>query len=537
MPTPTDRPLFHLFLHIGRILEERLRADLEPLGLHQGRARLLMALSGAASPQCISDLGAQLHVSQPTTTDLVKGLESQRLVERFRADHDQRQILVRLTPAGHAAAQEITTVWSALEDTLRAGIPARSLASLRSLLESTRDHLIHATTMCLILLFSLTCFAQPVKVPGTAQDTCYDTRAAIPCPAPGQPFSGQDAQQRHRAPSYTPDAANLTITDNVTGLVWTRQLYGPYTWREAIAAAEQLSLSSADDWRLPSITELYSLIDFRGYFGPGPIESRPFIDRTIFDFQYGSGDGTTPGSRWIDVQLWSATRYTGTTMGGDATIFGVNFADARIKGYPEFEPGTSPAVPARMYVRFVRGREWPRSSFRLDSKSIVRDESTGLIWQRTDDGQRRTWAEALAYCAALDLDGLTGWRLPDAKELQLLVDYRRTPSITGTAALAPPFRATNPEQYYWTSTTVLDGPPDNAAGKAVVIAFGRALGWMEVPPGSGQRRLLDVHGAGSQRADFKEGDPAQFPFGFGPQGDDVRITNSVRCVTSPPPVD
>jgi hypothetical protein len=38
------------------------------------------------------------------------------------------------------------------------------------------------------------------------------------------------------------------------------------------------------------------------------------------------------------------------------------------------------------------------------------------------------------------------------------------------------------------------------------------------------------HGAGAQRADPKAGNPFDYPRGFGPQGDDVRIANYVRCV-------
>ena len=53
---------------------------------------------------------------------------------------------------------------------------------------------------------------------------------------------------------------------------------------------------------------------------------------------------------------------------------------------------------------------------------------------------------------------------------------------------------------------------------------------MEMPPGSGNRRLLDVHGAGSQRSDPKVGDPDDSPYGHGPQGDVVRIYNFVRVV-------
>jgi hypothetical protein len=53
---------------------------------------------------------------------------------------------------------------------------------------------------------------------------------------------------------------------------------------------------------------------------------------------------------------------------------------------------------------------------------------------------------------------------------------------------------------------------------------------MRFPPRRGRYRLLDVHGAGAQRSDPKAGDPADYPYGRGPQGDVIRINNYVRCV-------
>ncbi len=42
--------------------------------------------------------------------------------------------------------------------------------------------------------------------------------------------------------------------------------------------------------------------------------------------------------------------------------------------------------------------------------------------------------------------------------------------------------------------------------------------------------VLDVHGAGAQRSDPKTGNPDDYPTGFGPQGDVIRIYNYVRLV-------
>jgi cysteine-rich repeat protein len=63
-----------------------------------------------------------------------------------------------------------------------------------------------------------------------------------------------------------------------------------------------------------------------------------------------------------------------------------------------------------------------------------------------------------------------------------------------------------------------------AAG-AVYVAFGRGLGSLDGV------NVIDVHGAGCQRSDPKDGDPNDYPgWGFGPQGDVQRVFNYVRCV-------
>lgn len=362
------------------------------------------------------------------------------------------------------------------------------------------------------------------RIPGTGVTTCFDDRAPIACPARGMAFSGQDGSAPGPALRYRRNDDG-TVTDLNTGLMWTRALTGPMSWSDASAGAAALRTGGHADWRLPTIKELYSLADFgRGYFSTVAATSVPFLDTTAFAFAYAAG------GRFFDVQEWSATPYVATTMHGDETVFGVNFADGRIKGYPRYQPGTGGTMPTRLLARYVRGPAYGADRYTDHGDGTVTGTVTGLTWQAVDDGVPRTWREALAYCVSLTLGGATDWRLPDAKELHTIVDYARAPAATGGAAIVPPLRTSEVESYFWTSTTIADGPPDVRFGKAIYFAFGRAAGWMEAPPGSGRRRLLDVHGAGAQRADFKAGDPARYPAGFGPQGDDVRIRNFARCV-------
>ena len=172
-----------------------------------------------------------------------------------------------------------------------------------------------------------------------------------------------------------------------------------------------------------------------------------------------------------------------------------------------------------------------RNDFAANADGTVSDHATGLMWAKADSGRGMNWQEALAWVQQLNATNYLGhndWRLPNAKELQSIVDYSRIP------ASAPVFdisRLPDGEYpFYWSSTTHLDGPPGRRGAAAVYVCFGRALGWMQFPPGQGSNRLTDVHGAGAQRSDPKSGNPAMFPHGRGPQGDVIRIYNFVRCV-------
>lgn len=58
------------------------------------------------------------------------------------------------------------------------------------------------------------------------------------------------------------DNGNGTITDNLTQLIWQKiPNTNSLTWEQAISYAENLSLATAADWRLPNIKELQSLND------------------------------------------------------------------------------------------------------------------------------------------------------------------------------------------------------------------------------------------------------------------------------------
>jgi hypothetical protein len=371
------------------------------------------------------------------------------------------------------------------------------------------------------------------KVVGTGQRKCFDNRNETEAPGINDPFYGQDAQFEGNKPSYT-NNGDGTITDNVTGLTW-QKAFEVMTYDEAVEKVKTFYLGNHSGWRIPTIKEAYSLIQFSGIdvsspdMNSLPQGAKPFIDTTFFDFKYGSN-----GNRVIDVQLLSSTIYQGTTMGGAKTVFGVNLADGRIKGYPVSGPGGKKYYT----VRFVCGNtEYGKNNFSNNGDGTISDLATGLMWSQTDSKKDVNWEQALLFVAKKNKENYLGyndWRLPNAKELQSLLDYSRSPQKTNSAAINPLFMVTEIKDeggktnypFYWTSTTHEDQRGGDAA---VYICFGEALGFMK-QPWQDKAVLTDVHGAGAQRSDPKTGDPKDFPQGRGPQGDVIRINNFVRLV-------
>ena len=60
-----------------------------------------------------------------------------------------------------------------------------------------------------------------------------------------------------------------------------------------------------------------------------------------------------------------------------------------------------------------------------NGNDTVTDKSTGLMWEKNDSGKTMNWVDALEYADKAKTAGYTDWRLPNSKELQSLVDYKK----------------------------------------------------------------------------------------------------------------
>lgn len=370
---------------------------------------------------------------------------------------------------------------------------------------------------------------------GTDQSTAFDNYSEISVPSLGDAFSGQNANYPGKVPSYT-NNSDGTVTDNVTGLMWQQSfdhngdglidVDDKLTYDQILKLLEGgFSFAGYDDWRLPDIKEMYSLILFSGR-DIDPLSSStddliPFINDNVFAFNYGD---LNAGERLIDMQCATTSVYVSDEV--KKTVFGVNFADGRIKGY-----GTQKMGGEKLFnYLLVRGNDsYGKNELVDNGDGTISDHATGLMWMKDDNGVGVAWEDALAYAEGKEFAGYTDWRLPDAKELHSIVDYSRSPASTESAAIDEVFNCSEITNeagqkdfpWYWSSTTHArqNGMTGNAA---VYVAFGRSLGNMN--------GWIDIHGAGSQRSDPKSGDQENYAEGRGPQGDAVRIYNYVRLV-------
>ncbi len=347
----------------------------------------------------------------------------------------------------------------------------------------------------------------------TGQGGCFGGNGPLRCPRMNTDFAGQDAQYVGLTPNYQ-DNGDGTVSDLATGLMWQKS---PASSKKNQAGAERyaqnLSLGGHNDWRLPTIKELFSIADFNGNMRT----RTPYIN-TIFDFQYPvstQNSSGRPGQRDMDAQYASSTRYLGTTMGRDESAFGFNFADGRIKSYP---------LRASRYVRAVRGNpEYGKNRYQKNGDGTITDAATGLIWLQADSGEPMNWRQALEYAKKSRAAGQSDWRLPNVKELQSIVDYSRAPDSRNlsrrSAAIDPLFKLTQSESWFWSSTTHIE----NQFG--YYVAFGQSF--------SAKKRAgkqINAHGAGAVRSDPKSGDASHWPNGLGPQADEIRVNNYVRLV-------
>ncbi len=278
-------------------------------------------------------------------------------------------------------------------------------------------------------------------IPDGCDDSIDTVYVAGLVPDTGQTISytdsfGEDSDYTINPPSYTKlgyggvelnDTATqssdgwIMTRDNVTGLIWEiktdtgavldiHEKNNTYYWcdtnpdtnggdegrcnygsntEDFIAALNDAEFGGFSDWRLPTRSELRDILD---YDRNSPAINSDFFPNTT-DYWYWSS------SYFDNVRAWVTYFQDGQCIYEDKSI--------------------------RHHVRAVRG-EQKQSGFDDNGDDTVTDTKTGLMWQKQDDGVKRTWEDALLYCENAALAGYDDWRLPTIKELESIVDLTRS---------------------------------------------------------------------------------------------------------------
>ncbi len=121
---------------------------------------------------------------------------------------------------------------------------------------------------------------EPVTVLKTGQSRCYDADGQnIPCNKTYQDGALRIGRSWPE-PRFT--AGNRTVYDQLTGLTWPRLAArgeNRFTWHEALEQIETMKRGHAyghNDWRMPHIRELESLVDL-GEYTPALPAGHPFV--------------------------------------------------------------------------------------------------------------------------------------------------------------------------------------------------------------------------------------------------------------------
>jgi hypothetical protein len=285
-------------------------------------------------------------------------------------------------------------------------------------------------------------------------------------------------------PRFT-DNGDQTVTDNLTGLMWTKESNAPgpiscvtgttMTWQKSLDYVACLNTNDYlgySDWRIPNRNELKSLINL------GQPSTAAWLNALGFNVM--------ETSYWSSTTYAQDTTYASVVWMKDGDVYSIfKTATDIIHAWP-VRTSSMINVPAMIpqtgqTISYAAGDDgalqegvaWPNPRFTNSdgttpiNDSIVVDQLTGLMWTQNGNSPgpaacspgttKSQWSNALDHIACLNLNtylGYADWRLPNVNELQSLINVNQSDS----AAWLNTQGFINAQSHQWSSTVYAANP-------------------------------------------------------------------------------
>ncbi len=324
--------------------------------------------------------------------------------------------------------------------------------------------------------------AGTVNLAKTGQTTCYDTAGSvISCAGTGQ---DGDIKAGVSWPllRFT-DNGDGTVTDGLTGLMWTKSANAPgpaacapaltKKWQEALDFIDCLNTNAylgKTDWRLPNVNELETLVNAEHPIPSAWLNTAGFTN--VMPNIYWSSTTSVYGTiyAWIVNMSDGNIRYSFDKAYYRYYVWPVragqsaDLADVWKTGQTLCYNSAGTVISCTGTGQdgdILAGADLPVPRFSDHGNGTVTDNLTGLVWTKNANAPgpsacspsvTKTWQGALDHMSCLNTNaylGRTDWRLPNKKELHSLINYSRFNPVLPSGH---PFLNVHP-LYYWSSTT------------------------------------------------------------------------------------
>ncbi len=343
----------------------------------------------------------------------------------------------------------------------------------------------------------------PAPIPRTGQTRCYGNDGSLT--ACSGTWQGQDGDLQAGThwpdPRFT-DLGDGTIRDNLTGLVWAEDAGTPTVgsctggdlgWQDAldyIACLNTANYNGRNDWRLPNVRELASLLNFNVTSMNYASTYSPYFTN-LKEFYWTSTSANYNSGAWNRAWLARPNWLLIVTpfKSSDYYVWPVrnSFTPSNTPGahfsYMAPVPATGQTICYDTdgnaigcsgtgqdgdYQIGVDWRDFSAERFSDLSDDgngeVVRDNLTGLVWLKDSNcaDSPVSWPAALAHARNFPPGPCTSpgdgsrqgdWRLPNAKEIFSLVDAGRVnPAFNNTIFT---FNAADSSYFHATCTTYM----------------------------------------------------------------------------------